>query len=227
MKFFFSRRSLISAGETTEQTDSADDVDGLIDIESVDATTKTTPAHLLDECSNDSTTSRFSHFSLSASKWDPSSVATHLDPMALDEFLRMTDPDLADGGEISACTSPVPPADSADGRPASVDGHLRKKSKQRRSADRRHHHHKHHRRSKDPNSTVPMDDPMDRLVALNVDQVLLDCLEEELPSVTFDGELPGSEPLELVKLKVLVLRCVNSLIRNLYSFSQMSCKISI
>ena len=64
--------------------------------------------------------------------------------------------------------------------------------------DRRHHHHKHHRRSKDPNSSVPMDDPMDRLVALNVDEVLLDCLEDELPSVTFDGELPGSEPLELV-----------------------------
>ena len=191
------RRSLISAGETTEQTDSADDADGLVDIESVDATTKTTPAHLLDECSNDSTTSRFSHFSTAAAaKWDSTSVTMDLDPTALDEFLRMADPDLADG-DISTCTSPVPAADSADGRPSSVDGHLRKKLK-RRSADRRHHHHKHHRRSKDPNSTVPMDDPMDRLVALNVDQVLLDCLEEELPSVTFDGELPGSEPLELV-----------------------------
>jgi len=45
----------------------------------------------------------------------------------------------------------------------------------------------------------PMDDPMDRLVACNVDEVLLDCLEDELPSVTLDGALPGSEPLELVE----------------------------
>ena len=40
---------------------------------------------------------------------------------------------------------------------------------------------------------------MDNLVALNVDQVLLDCLEEELPSVTFPDQVPGSEPLELIE----------------------------
>ena len=42
------------------------------------------------------------------------------------------------------------------------------------------------------------DDPMDRLVASNVDPVLLDCLEDELPSVAIDEEMPGSEPLELL-----------------------------
>jgi hypothetical protein len=78
------------------------------------------------------------------------------------------------------------PADSAADR----------KKQKRRSSDKRHHH-KHHRRS-NKDATFPMEDPMDRLVASNVDEVLLDLLEEELPSVTFDGELPGSEPLELV-----------------------------
>ena len=42
------------------------------------------------------------------------------------------------------------------------------------------------------------EDPMDRMVASNVDSVLLDCLEDELPSVALDEEVPGSEPLELL-----------------------------
>ena len=40
---------------------------------------------------------------------------------------------------------------------------------------------------------------MDYLVAVNVDQFLLDCLEEELPCVTFPPEVPGSSPLELIE----------------------------
>jgi hypothetical protein len=148
------------------------------------------PPHLIDECSNDSTFSRFSQVS------DRLIPTQELDPAALDEFLREADSDLLTG-DLSTCTSPVPAASTG-----SVDsgdsGHLRKKLKRRSSDKRHHHHHKHHRRTnKDQN--VPMDDPMDRLVASNVDEVLLDCLEEELPSVTLDGELPGSEPLELVE----------------------------
>ena len=56
--------------------------------------------------------------------------------------------------------------------------------------------HKHKHRSKRLSSKA---EHMDYLVALNVDQVLLDCLEEELPSVTFPDQVPGSEPLELIE----------------------------
>ena len=40
---------------------------------------------------------------------------------------------------------------------------------------------------------------MDRIVASNVDAVLLDCLEDELPSVTIDEEVPGSDPMDLIR----------------------------
>ena len=178
--FFF--RSLISAVELNDLTDSADDGDTDVNVGATAAIKSSIPAHLLDECSNDSTASRFSAASASE-QLDP--VANSLDPASLDRFLREADPDLATG-DVSNCTSPVP-ADSD-----------KKKPKRRSSDKRHHHHHKHHRRS-NKDSTFPMDDPMDRLVACNVDEVLLDCLEDELPSVTLDGELPGSEPLELVE----------------------------
>eukprot|EP00095_Tigriopus_kingsejongensis_P006037 maker-scaffold889_size84747-snap-gene-0.26 protein:Tk06037 transcript:maker-scaffold889_size84747-snap-gene-0.26-mRNA-1 annotation:"PREDICTED: uncharacterized protein LOC103314234" len=42
------------------------------------------------------------------------------------------------------------------------------------------------------------EDPMDRTVAASVDPLLLDCLEDELPSVCIDEELPGSDPLALI-----------------------------
>ncbi len=45
---------------------------------------------------------------------------------------------------------------------------------------------------------IPVEEPMDRLVASNVDPVLLDLLEEECPSVPIDDEVPGSQPLELL-----------------------------
>ena len=46
--------------------------------------------------------------------------------------------------------------------------------------------------------SIPVEDPMDRLVASNVDPVLLDLLEEECPSVALDDEVPGSQPMELL-----------------------------
>ncbi len=127
-------RSLISAGETNEMTDSADDGEALVDVESVDSPNKSaaiTPAHLIDECSNDSTASRFSHFSSSDLNPNPSAII-ELEPSALDEFLREQDPDLA-AGDISTCTSPVPAVgnDSSDGRPVSRE----KKMKRRSSGD--------------------------------------------------------------------------------------------
>jgi len=39
---------------------------------------------------------------------------------------------------------------------------------------------------------------VDLFVASNVDDILLDCLEDELPLVTFDDDLPGSKPLDLI-----------------------------
>ena len=188
--FFVHFRSLISAGgEINDLTDSADDIDGnSCDVET--SSKNVVPPHLIDECSNDSTFSRFSHVS------DRLNPIPELDPASLDEFLREADPDLATG-DLSTCTSPVPAA-STGSTDSGDSGHLRKKLKRRSSDKRHHHHHKHHRRT-NKDQTVPMDDPMDRLVASNVDEVLLDCLEEELPSVTLDGELPGSEPLELVE----------------------------
>ena len=56
--------------------------------------------------------------------------------------------------------------------------------------------HKHKHRSKRLGSKA---EHMDYLVAVNVDQFLLDCLEEELPCVTFPPEVPGSSPLELIE----------------------------
>ena len=115
-------------------TDSADDGDALVDVESVDTPNKSaaiTPAHLIDECSNDSTASRFSHFSSSDLNPNPSAII-ELEPSALDEFLREQDPELA-AGDASTCTSPIPAVgnDSCDGRPVSRE----KKFKRRSSGD--------------------------------------------------------------------------------------------
>ena len=65
----------------------------------------------------------------------------------------------------------------------------------------RHHKKKKRRRSSGAsrNSTSAPEDPMDRIVASNVDAVLLDCLEDELPSVTLDEEVPGSDPMDLIR----------------------------
>ena len=65
----------------------------------------------------------------------------------------------------------------------------------------RHHKKKKRRRSSGAsrNSTSAPEDPMDRIVASNVDAVLLDCLEDELPSVTIDEEVPGSDPMDLIR----------------------------
>ena len=172
-------RSLIS--ELNDQTDSTDDID--TDSNLIVANLKSvTPAHLIDECSNDSTASRFS---VSSEQQNPGNPVVELDLATLDEFLRMPDADLATGDATSPCTTPTP------------DSSNDKKKPKRRSSDKRHHHKHHHRANKD--TMFPMDDPMDRLVACNVDEVLLDCLEDELPSVTLDGALPGSETLELVE----------------------------
>jgi len=133
-------------------TDSADDGDTDVNVVS-SAVKSPMPAHLIDECSNDSTASRFSTVS------EQLNPVSNLDSASLDKYLREPDPDLATG-DNSACTSPIP-ADSS--------GADKKKSK-RRSSEKR--HHKHHRRS-NKDTMFPMDDPMDRLVACNVDEVLV------------------------------------------------------
>ena len=62
-----------------------------------------------------------------------------------------------------------------------------------------HKHHKHNK-SHDKNKHRNKSEQMDHVVASNVDSVLLDCLEDELPSgiVAIEGEIPGSTPLELL-----------------------------
>jgi antitoxin component of MazEF toxin-antitoxin module len=50
---------------------------------------------------------------------------------------------------------------------------------------------------KSKKSTKDETNHIDRLIDSNVDPVLLDCLEDELPSVTFDDFVPGSDPMEL------------------------------
>ena len=63
-------------------------------------------------------------------------------------------------------------------------------------------YHKHnHKHKHDKYKHKDRSEQMDHLVASNVDQVLLDCLEDELPSgiVAIEGEIPGSSPLELIK----------------------------
>lgn len=109
------------------------------------------------------------------------SGALDIDPETLDDALRFLDPELAPL-DFSPCNSP------SFGDDISSDGHSKKKSK-RRSKEQR--HHKHHRKSKDLNTSFLSDDPIDRLVAANVDEILLDCLEDELPSVMINNELPG------------------------------------
>lgn len=63
-----------------------------------------------------------------------------------------------------------------------------------------HKHHHHHKHKHDKNKHRNKSEQMDHVVASNVDQILLDCLEEELPSgiVAIEGDLPGSAPLELL-----------------------------
>ena len=62
--------------------------------------------------------------------------------------------------------------------------------------------HKHHKHNKSHEKTKHRNksEQMDHVVASNVDSVLLDCLEDELPSgiVAIEGEIPGSTPLELL-----------------------------
>ena len=107
-----------------------------------------------------------------------------IDPDTLDGALRFLDPELIPL-DFSPCHSPTLGDDVALN---TNDGHSKKKSK-RRSKDQR--HHKHHRKFKDLNTSFLSDDPIDRIVAANVDEILLDCLEDELPSVMINNELPG------------------------------------
>lgn len=60
--------------------------------------------------------------------------------------------------------------------------------------------HKHHKHKNDKNRHRNRSEQMDHVVTSNVDQVLLDCLEDELPGgiVAIEGEIPGSSPLELL-----------------------------
>ena len=60
--------------------------------------------------------------------------------------------------------------------------------------------HKHHKHKHDKTKHRNRSEQMDHVVASNVDQVLLDCLEDELPGgiVAIEGEIPGSSPLELL-----------------------------
>jgi hypothetical protein len=114
-----------------------------------------------------------------------------IDPETLDDVLRFLDPELIPL-DFSPCHSPIL-GDEASLH--SGDGHSKKKSK-RRSKEQR--HHKHHRKSKDLNTSFLSDDPIDRIVAANVDEILLDCLEDELPSVMINNELPGQRFLQSV-----------------------------
>lgn len=107
-----------------------------------------------------------------------------VDPDTLDEVLRFIDHELKPL-DFSPCHSPTLGDDVALNL---NDGHSKKKSK-RRSKEQR--HHKHHRKFKDLNTSFLSDDPIDRIVAANVDEILLDCLEDELPSVMINNELPG------------------------------------
>lgn len=128
---------------------------------------------MIDECSNDST---FSHVSATnqARKFKSESSQEYKDlSLSIELFLKQDDASLA--GQ-----------DSDGDRPSS----LTFKKKKRRSSGKH---------ANSANSQHSGEDPMDRIVASNVDPLLLDCLEDELPSVTIDEEIPGSEPLELLK----------------------------
>ncbi|XP_059084397.1 claspin-like [Tigriopus californicus] len=128
---------------------------------------------LIDECSNDSTFSHVSSATNQNRKFKSESSQEYKDlSLNIELFLKQDDASLA--------------GQESDGdRPSS----LTFKKKKRRSS------------GKHTNSASAQhsgEDPMDRIVAANVDPLLLDCLEDELPSVTIDEEIPGSEPLELL-----------------------------
>ena len=108
--------------------------------------------------------------SVDSAKHVESTREFHKLALTLDSFLKEEDPTL------------LTDTDSSDMPPMDIK-HRKKRS--RRNSERSRH--------------FAECDPMDRMVASNVDSVLLECLEDEVPSVTFDEEVPGAEPLELVE----------------------------
>lgn len=132
--------------------------------------------------------SRTSSFSKSPKKKFQNETVSDLISLAesLDTVLREEDPVLA--------------ADAA----ANVDQDIESGG----GSGRHHHHHKKKKRRRSSGASsrhsnsgkgATVEDPMDRIVASNVDAVLLDCLEDELPSVTLDEDVPGSDVMDLLR----------------------------
>ena len=171
----------------------------------------------IDECSNDS----WAHSELGTNKTGrPKNVtpieediqgfkemALVLESYLFDGELAMLDgtanpPPITNSSNISAS----PPATSTEN--GSLPGSpLRQVRQRQRSSgsiptpDKPTKIHKHHHKHRhDKNKHRNQSEQMDHVVASNIDPVLLDCLEDELPSgiVAIEGEIPGSSPIELM-----------------------------
>ncbi len=130
-------------------------------------------AAVLDEASNDSTI--FKKKRLKQPPTAESMTDLVMLSSSLDTFLREVDPQL------------MTDVEEEHDIPQRL---LTQKRKKRRRSSGRH--------AMARQAVIPAEDPMDRLVASNVDPVLLDCLEDETPSVAIDDDVPGSTPFELL-----------------------------
>ena len=179
-----STKALLHGGLSPE--DGVDGEDENLDVEAPVLRNRTTDPLLLDECSNDSTFSIASTASAMAKAANTNPRRKYISE-SQEDFNRLAgDLDVLLKAEDPELIAMDVKEEQEDDRPSSLTQKAKKKL--RRSSGK-----SHHRSSK--KASV---DPMDQTVASNVDPVLLDCLEDELPSVTLDDEVPGSEPLELI-----------------------------
>jgi len=146
-----------------------------------------------DESSNDSTFSSVSQAGKSKSKSE--SIGEYMALAAsLDRVLRQPDPELlTDKNELSekpSCSKDVDKGKNK-GENAVTATRSRISSEQLLSP-------KNKKDKTKKKKTVLGEAPMDLIVARAVDGVLLDCLEDELPTVPFDEFVPGSDVMALL-----------------------------
>lgn len=146
-----------------------------------------------DESSNDSTFSSVSQAGKSKSKSE--SIGEYMALAAsLDRVLRQPDPELlTDKLELSekpSCSKDVEKGKNK-GETAVTATRSRISSEQLLSP-------KNKKDKTKKKKTVLGEAPMDLIVARAVDGVLLDCLEDELPTVPFDEFVPGSDVMSLL-----------------------------